>query len=280
MKTVLYADLLFFINFGMDLISLWLTFLIVHQATSAPRLFCSATLGGIYGVAAVVVSASGLASFALSAAVSVIMIAVAAKGKLPVVKYLKYSFILWGMGALIGGVVSAVCSLGGNSTGTVRAHNAPFFILAASSAICSLIVRVISSFRSIKECDVEIVSFGTTCRVRALVDSGNLVKEPVSGRPVVFLRKGVFFRTAPRDVSLLCSDVSAIETLSSDIRRRTRVLCVDRVGGGSASLCFFPDEVTLIKGKNKKSVKVALCIEDVLDYNGYDAIVPLSAVDL
>jgi len=276
LKTVLYADVLFLINFGMDLISLWLTLTFVHQSTGPIRLLAASTVGGVYGVVSVIFSFDGLLSIIISILISALMIRVGAKGKITAKKYIKYTFILWGIGALAGGVVTVVCTLGEGSVYGFRAHNAPFFVLALASAVTALIVRAFSSLGTAKKCDAEISAFGTTEHLSLLVDSGNFAKEPISGTPVIFIKKNIFIHAAERDINLLCSDVSSIEYISSDIKRRARVVTVERVGEKRAMISFFPDSVIIRSGKDKRSVACSLVIEDVENYQGFDGILPAS----
>lgn len=274
MKTVLYADVLFLINFGMDLISLWLTFLIVHQKTDAVRLVVSSALGGAYGVAAVAVALDGVPAFIISIAVSVIMVMIGTAGRLKFSKYIKYSFILWGIGALLGGAVTVVCSLGKGSAATFKSHNSSFFVFALAAAFCTLVVRMFQSHTAAKSCDAEIYMFGDIKRVSLLCDSGNFASEPISGAPVIFIKKEVFLPSSPNDVAILTSDKLEAERLTMNIRKKTRVITVERAGGAKTLLCIFPDRIIIINGKKSKAVKAAVVIEDTDGYAGFDGVIP------
>ncbi len=276
MKTVLYADVLFLINSGMDLISLWLTFMIVKRSVAPIRLILSASVGGIYGVVSVAAVRSGVLSFILSVSVSFLMITVCAAPRVRLRALIKYSFVLWGIGALLGGVVTFICTLGSVSAADIRIHNAPFLVFALACAVVYGIVKLISSVSSVKSCRASVSAFGTDVAIEMLVDTGCLVKEPISGADVIFIAKRALDGAHSRDVGLLCGGVDNMVRLSLDTKRRARVVTVMRTGGERALISFFPDEVILYIKNERKPVRCAAVIEDVADYGGYDGIVPAS----
>ena len=278
MERVIYADVLFLINFGMDLISVWLTFLITKRSVPPIRLISAAALGGAYGVVSVVLDAGGILSFALNAAVSFLMVIIATVPGVKMRSLVKYTFILWGIGALLGGAVTLICALGDGSDAEFSTHNAPFFVLALAGGAVSGIVKLISSVSAEKSCRADVSAFGVDLSLDMLVDTGCLVKEPISGADVIFISKKVFSELHIKDVGLLCGDVVNIARLSPDIKRRARLVTVKRAGGERSLISFFPDEVALYIKNDRKPVKCVAVIEDVPDYGGHDGIVPASLV--
>ena len=278
MKTVLYADVLFLINFGMDLISLWLTFIISKRSVSPFRLITAASLGGAYGVASVVFDVKGAASFIFSALVSFAMVAISVLPGLKFRSVVKYSFILWGIGALIGGVVTVICTLGDTGGADLASHNAPFFVFALGGAGAYGLVKLISKVSSVKSCRAVVSMFGVDAELEMLVDTGCLVKEPISGADVIFIARRALDSIHNRDVGFLCGGVENTVRLSHETKRRARVVTVKRAGDERALISFFPDGVILIIKNERKPVKCAVVIEDTADYGGYDGIVPASLV--
>ncbi len=278
MKTVLYADVLFLINFGMDLISLWLTFIISKRSVSLLRMIIAASFGGAYGVISVLIDARGVVSFLFSAAVSFVMSAICVMPGAKIAAAAKYAFILWGIGALLGGAVTVICTLGDAGGADIAAHNAPFFVFALGGAAAYGIVKFISKVTSRNSCFAIFSAFGADVKLEMLVDTGCLVKEPISGADVIFVSKRSLAAINNRDVGLLCGGVENMVRLSSDTKRRSRIVTVKRAGGERALICFFPDEVTLILKNERKRVKCAAVVEDADDYGGYDGIVPASLI--
>lgn len=284
LKTVLYADVLLLVNFSMDFISLYLTFLLMRRRLSAVRGAVAAFLGGLFGVIMTYFDLSGLLAFLLNFSVSLLMMLTCLGFGLKLSYYLKYTVFLWGAGALLAGGVTLVCNLGSfGDVGMPSFKNrgaSALFVLSLGAALTRAAVKVITASPRARECTVDICSFGKRIKASAMVDSGNLVTEAVSGLPVVFVRKGLFSKSGleDRDIELLSNGISGLEALSPDIKRRVRVVSVKRVGETRLLAGIVSSELFVATGKNKKRLKAVMVIEDVGDYGGYDALVPEAAV--
>ncbi|MBR6917693.1 MAG: sigma-E processing peptidase SpoIIGA [Clostridia bacterium] len=278
MENALYADLLFLINFGMDLISIWLTLMIVHRKTSGVRLAAASALGGAYGVASVLIGAEGVLSFLFGFAVSFLMILISCKTLPGMWKLLEYTVILWGVGALCGGIITALCSLGNGDIYGFRTHNAPFFIFALGVLAAGTVVKLISRFRNVKSCSLSLTAFGERYTASALVDSGNIVKEPMSGLPVIFLSSKVFSKTTCKDIKLLSEGYAHAQLLSEDAKRRIRFIGIRGVSSEKLMTAFMPDEVSLIIKNRADSVRAYVVIDPELRVDGYDGIVPAALI--
>ena len=112
MTTVLYADVLFVINFAMDFISLWVTSKLLSIRQSARRYALAAAIGALSATAMTALSVEGIVEAAAALALSVVM-SLVAYGFGSARRLVGRSLALWGAGALIGGAVTALCSLGG-----------------------------------------------------------------------------------------------------------------------------------------------------------------------
>ena len=274
MQTVVYADVLFLINFGMDYISLWLAFLIVHRKTCVSRLLISSVIGALFGVIDVLYLSNDLISLILGLTVSAIMIVISVPGKMSLLKYVEYTVILWGVGALIGGLVTLICSFGNNRLTVTSQYSSSFLILAVAVTVASVIVKAFSTVPKAKSCRVCISSFGETVEVECLVDTGNLVKESISGLPVIFVSKACYKHSDSSDIDYLCGGIENIERLSPDAKRRVRVAAVNGELGMSLKLAYVPDEVVIVRGKTRTKVKAVIVIEEKTGYEGLDAVVP------
>ncbi len=274
MRPVIYADVLFFINFAMDLISIWLTFLIVHQGTNSIRLLSASCVGGLYGVLSVIIGAGRFISFILSLIVSFVMILISSAGKLKFKKYVEYTLILWGVGALCGGVISALCSLGNRDFTGFATHNSPFFVIAFGAALASAAVKLISKFKCRPTCRVRFKAFGNEFEFNGMTDTGNCVKEPISGLPVIFVSKSVFKGRHIHDVEILSTYPFEAGSLSDEAKRKIRLVTIDRIDRKIILPSFIPESVYIIKGKQSKRVRSLIVIEKKDDYCGFDGILP------
>ncbi len=268
----------------MDFISLYLTFLLMRRSFKALNGILASAVGAFFAVVMTYFDITGLIGSFLGLSVSFIMILICVGGRLKVINYIKYTVYLWGIGALLAGGVTFVCSLGGENTlPSVKSHGAaPLLVLFLGVVLTEFFLKTIISVPKIRECTVDVCCFGVKVTASAMVDTGNLVVEPMSGLPVVFIKKSLFlpFEAHLSDIELLSGDISGIDRLSPDIRRRARVVSVKRVGETKLLIGTVTSELFVkVKGqKGRKPYRAVVVIEDVEDYGGFDCIVPQSAV--
>lgn len=295
MQSVVYADVLFFINFCMDYVSLYITMKLTHRKVGVLRFAAAAAVGAIYGVVQVCIDSPRVVSVISGIAASFAMTVITIGLRQSAGVYIRCSAILWGVGALLAGGVTLVCTLGNTSgmTALDSKGQSSMFVLALGCFIVVFIVRIFSSSPKSESCDAEFHIFGVNIKTRALVDSGNLVTEPISGLPVIFLRKKAVLRFYDgKDLEILSEGTAAsLERLSPDTKRRVRIISVKRVGTTKLLCGLMSCEVLIGSGKNvkkgkggkmkneRKSVKACVVIEDSEDYGGYDALVPASVLD-
>ncbi len=278
MKVVLYADILFLINFSMDFISLYLTFRLAGRRLSAIRGTGASAVGALSAVIMTYYGISGIFSFITSFAVSFFMVFICIGRGFSVRCYLKNTVFLWGIGAILAGVVTFVCSLGGGEFPTFRNNGGgAIFVFAVGAFLAGAILKIMGSAPKVRQCCLEICCFGVKTAASALIDTGNLLVEPVSGLPVIFVRKSLFAGCA--DAEFLSGGISDIERLSPDTRRRVRLVSAKRVGETKLLVGIITNELFLKVEKGRaKPLRAVMVIEDTDGYGGFDCVVPQSVV--
>lgn len=277
MTTVLYADVLFIINFSMDFLSIYITAKLLSLRQSAIRFTAAAVLGAF---GATTMTALGITSFPealLTVLLSFTMTAIAL-GVGSLRTFLIRSFALWGAGALLGGAVSVLCSLG--ESPVIGQHtsgaDSPYVIYLASGAILVFFfIRLIRPKLAQKTAEITIRLGENSVTVTALVDSGNLAADPISGSPVIFISRSEAVKLiGEKDVQALlnCDRV----TLSYDLLRRLRLI---PVAGETHSELYFairPDSVTV--GKKSSDVFIAVTDKSPDFYSGNPALAPANVI--
>ena len=274
MTTVLYADILFIINFSMDFISLCITARLLTLRRRAFRYLVAAASGAFAATAMTAYGIYGLCEAVLTVAVSVLM-CVIAYGVGTVRSLLIRSAALWGTGALLGGAVSAVCSLGDRSVipGTDSADR-PFALpVLIGVAFVLVFVRLIRPRLRRTSADVT-VTVGDRCvTVPALVDSGNLCADPISGSPVLFLSRPFAEELLGTDdtAALLSGDRSS---MSDFVMRRIRAVPVSDMSDSRLVFAFRPDSVVLAPDKSPRDCIVAVSDVPSDHFRGLPALAP------
>ncbi len=283
MEEEIYADVLFIINFSMDFLALYLVGRLMHRKLSAWRVIFGATLGAVYGVVGLILPFAELAKAILSLSVMLLMCLIAydsRQGR----RFLVSVFLFGGVNALIGGIMTAsfvhlgpyrtYISIGG-SIHTVYG-DIPiwlFVILAGISALFTwLIGKLFRRERGLRRCAVKLAFDGEEKDLTGLVDSGNLVTEPFSDTPVMFLKeKEAAFM--PED--LLFALKNGVESLDSDTVKRIRLIPLQTVSGSGVLVAAVPRRCyILVDGEwEAKKVLVALDFTEG-DFGGFPLLVP------
>jgi stage II sporulation protein GA (sporulation sigma-E factor processing peptidase) len=111
--------------------------------------------------------------------------------------------------------------------------------------------------------------------VDALVDTGNLVKDPMNMNPVIFLKKSSAVSIIPDDVI----ELSNIDRLSTDFRRRIRLIPVTKNSETHVMTGVRADKVLLINDHFVEEIDATIVIDkEEGTFGGYLALTPYVAL--
>ena len=148
-----------------------------------------------------------------------------------------------------------------------------FAVFALLSALLTWVLgKIFRRKRSIRTCLLR-VRFGREERVlAALVDSGNLLEDPVSGTPVIFL-KGKAAKLLPK--GLLAAMKNGADSLMLPEAGRLRVIPGKTVSGSGLLLAAVPDGISLRAGREWEERRALVAVDFTGgDYGGFEALVP------
>lgn len=274
--SVVYGDVLFLINFSMDLLVLFCTSRILRHRQNPWRLVIASALGGIYAVGALFIENNAV-SLVCNAAAAFVMCLIS----FPRVRgfaFLKCAALFYGLSVLIGGCITAsyvlLSKLGRgvnvNSDIAPALSDIPlgvFLISGAVSAALSFITGRIYNRQSLKkEVTVTVCGDRGAVRLRCLSDSGALLREPLSGAPVIITNaEAVKECVSPELYDALCSEqIKASEGI--------RLIPGGTVSGKCLLRGFVPRSVTVCGADRDAVVAV---VRDA-ELGGFDGIVPAS----
>lgn len=284
MTTVLYADVLFLINFSMDFISVYLSSKLLSEAQNTLRFTLASVIGAACATLMTAQSPPVMAQIPLTLILSAVMSAVAYGKNNSISSCLVRTAALWGSGALIGGLVTAVCSLGENSNMTASLHppvqsGKYIFILVLSVLFCVFLIRAIKPKFAESKVKLRIVLLGRSTEITALVDSGNLASDPIGKNPVIFVSHEVVEEIMGKENtdSIL---QGKYEGVSEDLKKRIRLVPISSEGGRKIVSCIRPDSVEICKGTKHHKVEALVGITENGQnfYGGEGALAPLCAV--
>ena len=284
---VVYGDVLFLVNFSLDFIVLFLAGYFLHIKRRPLRLVLAAMIGGVYGVLILLPALSWWWTLFVHilAALALCLIAYA-----PVGRKIFFSLFLsfFGAALLLGGMLTAFYTFLASvfqtvgSTGAINsAKKAELFLLYAVGSALLLFVggRLVAKKRVKREIMVEIWEGERQVTLCGLVDSGNLLKDPLSGKPVILVRRRDIVSIIPSDVLTAFDENFDESKMPLHLRRKIRIILAGSVGGQRMLFGYLPDDIYLYgreREKNRYAVDAMIAVADEAtdDFAGYGGIVP------
>jgi len=263
---VIYADILFAVNFSMDFISLFITGALCGRKIGKKSILISSAIGGLYGVFQVVCTLKLFLSVIINLTVSFLMCFISYYDS-KIRRVIPTYIIFMGISAALAGFMSVLYSLLNSilyeyikdySYSGVY-NGARFFVISSLAIIISLIFgRVFAEQKNIKSAQIEITLKKEYFRFNALCDSGNLLREPLSGKAVILVS----------DETRLGKAIVAVP----DIYKRYIPYKAMNTGGIIKGVV--PDEIK-INGSKRDAIVASV---NNKSFAGYDGCIPNSIV--
>ncbi len=281
-----YVDLLFLINFSMDYLCLYICAKVLHRRLRLSKMLISSAIGGAYSVISVFLPFSAPVSLIFDAVFCVIIciIAFAEKGR-GFSSVLVYGFLFVGISMMTGGVMTAIFNflnrldlpldgIDGDGISTYL-----FAIVAAAAGIISLRSgELISRRSSVRECKITLTVCGNTVTLPAMSDSGNLLKDPLSGKSVVLIDKNELSKLT--DISVFEAFLRGEAPHPQNGLKGLRIIPINTAAGRSALCAAIPDRLS-VEITSKKKQTLTLDLNSLIapsdigqSAEGYRAIVP------
>lgn len=291
MEVEVYADLLFLINAGMDGLCLLLTGKLLHRRVKAWRVAVGAVLGGVYAVAALLLPDMGQAPsllWDLGMCITMCAVVFGEKRRGWFKGILTASGVYFALSMALGGVMTALYHLlnragiasllaglsegGGDGLGSWL-----FLVLVLIGGGVSLWGgRLLRRSRAVRACTVTVELDGKTATLRGLVDSGNLLRDPMGGRVVICAEEKIMRKLLSPSLAAVMSGASPHEVrLSSADARRVRVIPAGTAAGEGLLYGFIPDRITLTaEGDNQgREIDAAVAVTPI-PTEGVEALIP------
>lgn len=286
MTTVIYADVYFIVNMSMDFTALFITAKIMNAKIGVGRFMAASVIGAIYAILSLFLEENAFLSLFLAFALPFIMCAVSfGIVRVKLRRYLLFTGLFWGVSFLMGGIISAVYMLlnkfligrGVEVFGApdMLYSDLPLWLLGLvallSAVFSSVFGRSVRSGTLKRELDLFVRVDGKEKEMKALYDSGNMLKEPISSLPVIVITRSAasFFFGERLAEKLASADLAMI---GDEMRKRKmRLIPVNTVSDSAIFIGFVADEVRV----SGTPVQAYLAIDrGEGDFGGLDAIIP------
>ncbi len=274
---IIYLDLLFIINFIIDYFLFLCSARVAGCVLRRKRYVLAALLGALYAVFAAMPSGFYLNSALAKLAVATLMSLIAFGSE----RYFLRCFLIFlAVSASFGGAVWAVFLLSGTTPSDEPFVSLSPAMLALAFALCYAFISF--AFRGgIRKNDTQIVDMRISLNshiitLRALRDTGNCLRDPMSGKSVAVADSKLLRPLFPdcldalhlEDPGCLVSKISC----NKAYERRFRLIPYSSLGNSKGLLAAFRPDSIHIDGKETDDVLIAIS-HDLISQNGtYNAI--------
>lgn len=258
----------------MDTVSLWLTGKMINSALEIKKVIAASSLGAL--VSTLVTSFdAGIVVTVSSGFVCSLLMCIIVFGHSSIRQTLKSTALLWFTGFLLGGVLTFLTS-GESVRTTVNSHPTPkLYHMSYLPACIIIIVLMLGVFMRISRrasVGVEFELFGRSVKIKGLVDSGNLLCDPIGGLPVVIVsEEAVSSVLSLEEIQKIKNGIFDEE--DHRICKRYRLVPAKGISGEVFLQCLLPERIT-VNGKRCRAL-LGFGISSPLP-EGLDCIVPSS----
>ncbi len=278
MELYLYADVLFLVNFTMDFLTLFIAASLTRRKVRTLRLSISSAIGALYGVASCFMGGTVLFRILINIAVSYLMCLIAFEKRI-----LPAMAVFYSSGCLLGGIMTALYSFAdgsGIASPTLDRGGQSAFgeiplgwaaVVAVVSALAAIAGgRITKRRKSAFDVTVAVITDEGSFIFDGICDSGNLLTDPISAKPVIIAEKQTFLKTLKQDHKGFFESGGEIfpEGLA------VRVIPSDTVGGHGVLYGYVPKRVSV----NGIPVSAVIAMGEGF-FDGRAALVPSSLCD-
>lgn len=282
--TVVYIDSLFLLNFVINYLLLLAAVRLAGEVIHRLRLAAGAAFGALYA-AFIFLPGMGFLVHPLCKVGATILMALAAFGNSR--RFLRLLLIFLALSCALGGGILAITLLGGQGLtlrGGVIYSAADLKVLLLSAAGCYLLLTLvfqrIGLHGGMKKdlLPATLTLGGKKLTLTALVDTGNTLADPVTGRPVMVAEGERLASLFPAEYALnaetLRDPVLTLERLSAGGRdRRFRLLPYQAVGVECGMLLTVRFDDVRVGVRDYGSILVALAPNRLSDGGAYSALI-------
>lgn len=278
----IYADLYVLINFGMDLLCLTVTASLLHLPARRWRILLASGMGGLYSLLSLLFSPAGLLGllFDLLAAMALAGVAFAQRGN-GLLRHLRVTGAYFLSSVLLGGVMTALYAFLNRLAlplDRVQKDGLEAWIFALLGATAGLATlkggRLFACSARRRYVTLTATLFGRTVTLRALIDSGNLLQDPLSGRGVIVVDRRALRGLLPE--KLLAADTpQRLTDLLEDyeLARLIRLIPVHSATGEGLLPAVIPEQLRVTDRRTTYSGDQLLAISDLgEDARDFDAV--------
>ena len=276
----IYLDIIFLENLCMNYIILYATALITKTKPKIFRIAMGATIGAIYAVVVVLNVLEIYSSIIFKIIVSVVLVYVSLKPN-GIKQLIKHLLIFYLTSFTFGGVSLALLYFI-KPENIVMKNGVYIGIYPIKIAIMGGIlgfILITLAFSIIKKkinkksiyCTIIISINNKTTQAKAILDTGNFLKEPITGSPVVIVEKNSLTSILPihllDNIKLIIDGKKELDNDLNEILPKLRVIPFNSLGKQNGMLLGIKADFLIIKTQEEEKSKINNVIIGIYDGN-------------
>lgn len=287
MKPVIYIDVLFLVNFFINSALLLISAKILKRPYKTLRLFGGASVGAVYAVCMFFPKMQFLYTLLSKFIMSLLIVSVSFK----IVKlslYIKTVCIFYLASFTFGGTLMAVLHLtsankmaGAILNNGIFYFNLPFGTVIITSLIAYVLISILFGIykqgKNVIYKEVSVYLDGKHTSFRALIDTGNMLIDPISNTPVMVAELEKLKNVLPIEFYDSITDNEDIYTVSSiktptGFESRIRLIPYSSLGEQNGILMGFKPDMVTIADKSITNIIIAMYNQNLSSTHEYDAL--------
>ncbi len=263
----IYIDVVFIENLLMNYIILFATTVVLKLKTKHMRCLLASLIGAIYTILAYISRLQIYSNFFLKLLLSFIMIYIALNPK-NIKQLFKYTLIFYLTSFVFGGAAFALIyivkpqELLRNNGLILNSNSLKIIFISAIVAfmIITIAFKIVKNKISAKDmyCNILVKLNDKEIEAKAMIDTGNFLKEPITNTPVIVVEHTLLYDCIPKEIlnhleNILGGDFSEIpDKIRDEYVSRLKVIPFSSLGKQNGMLLGIKAEKVTIKNEDEE----------------------------
>lgn len=263
----IYIDVVFIENLLMNYIILFATTVVLKLKTKHMRCLLASLIGAIYTILAYISRLQIYSNFFLKLLLSFIMIYIALNPK-NIKQLFKYTLIFYLTSFVFGGAAFALIyivkpqELLRNNGLILNSNSLKIIFISAIVAfmIITIAFKIVKNKISAKDmyCNILVKLNDKEIETKAMIDTGNFLKEPITNTPVIVVEHTLLYDCIPKEIlnhleNILGGDFSEIpDKIRDEYVSRLKVIPFSSLGKQNGMLLGIKAEKVTIKNEDEE----------------------------
>ena len=283
---VVYADVIFIENLIINFVILYVTVSLKSIKKSYFRILFSSTIGSLYAIISIAVKSIFINNFISKLLLSILIIIIIYPTR-KIKKLIETLLLFYMISITAGGAAIAISYL--IQGYRIRVVNGipiiDFPILISGIGVIIGISLIIITIKNLKTkiskkdifYDVDIVIENKSIKVRALLDTGNMLKDPLTNKPVMVATKRSFKKIMPSqildNINLILGGDRIGEIMNKEISKRIKIIPFNSLGNEHGILIGIKSDKIIVDNCEIKNVIIGIYEKEFSKTKRYDALI-------